>query len=133
MNIVTTTSLPPLEKTKDIDVETIYEEGKKKLETHITKERNLKLIPHAKEQFKEKNGHLFCELCGFDFEDFYGEIGKDFIEGHHIKPISDMEKIHFSTTKDIMMLCSNCHEMVHRGIRNNISFDDIKSYIKIKQ
>ncbi len=111
----------------------IYKEGNIKLETHINKERNSKLIPKAKEEFKRKYGILFCELCEFNFEDFYGELGKNFIEGHHTKLISEMEEGHVSQIDDIMMLCPNCHSMVHRGIKRCIDICEIKEIIKIKK
>ena len=32
-----------------------------------------------------------CMVCDFDFEEVYGELGKDFIEVHHTKPLSSLE------------------------------------------
>lgn len=108
----------------------IYKEGKLKLEVHIKRERNPKVIKEAKKLFINKNKRLYCELCGFDFEKVYGELGKNFIEGHHIKPISDMDEGGVTNVKDIKMLCSNCHRMVHRGIERGIDLDEIKSIMK---
>lgn len=69
----------------------------------------------AKKQFKERhNGKLFCEICGFSFADKYGDIGKDFIEAHHIKPVSEMKEGESTNINDIVMVCSNCHSMIHR-------------------
>lgn len=65
----------------------LYEEGKVKLETHSKRERNSKVVKEAKSLFIKKNGRLYCELCGFDFEKVYGELGRGFIEGHHINPV----------------------------------------------
>jgi len=31
-------------------------------------------------------------VCGFSFHDFYGELGNDFIEPHHIKTISETKE-----------------------------------------
>lgn len=108
----------------------LYKEGKLKLEIHIKRERNPKVVKEAKKLFINKNKRLYCELCGFDFEKVYGELGKNFIEGHHIKPISDMDEGDITNVKDIKMLCSNCHRMVHRGIKRGIDLEEIKSIIK---
>jgi putative restriction endonuclease len=89
-------------------------EGKLMLRSHIIRERNPKLITIAKEKFKRKNGKLFCEACGFDFQNFYGEIGEDYIEAHHIKPISQIKEEEQTSIEDLVMLCSNCHKMIHR-------------------
>ncbi|WP_236887482.1 HNH endonuclease [Clostridium argentinense] len=63
---------------------------------------------------KINNGRLFCEACGFDFFEVYGERGKDFIEGHHTKFVSELSDGDMTRVEDIAMLCSNCHRMIHR-------------------
>lgn len=57
---------------------------------HLVSERNPKVIQLAKEQYKAKHGKLTCQVCNFDFEAVYGEIGEDYIEGHQTKPIASM-------------------------------------------
>ncbi|GAE32694.1 hnh endonuclease [Halalkalibacter hemicellulosilyticusJCM 9152] len=59
-------------------------------------------------------GRLFCEICNFDFYKKYGELGGDFIEGHHTIPVSELEEGHKTNVKDIVLVCSNCHRMLHR-------------------
>lgn len=110
-----------------------FNEGNKKLEIHKTRERNPKVISRAKELFKIKNNNrLFCEICGFDFEEKYGEIGKDFIEGHHTIPISDMNENDKTKIEDIIMVCSNCHKMIHRK-RPWLSKEELKEIIQQNQ
>ncbi|WP_419958778.1 HNH endonuclease [Psychrobacillus psychrotolerans] len=89
-------------------------EGKRKLRTHLVRERNPKIIKLAKERFKEKHGRLFCEVCDFDFYGKYGEIGEDFIEGHHTIPVSELKDGQSTRVDDIALVCSNCHKMLHR-------------------
>jgi putative restriction endonuclease len=91
-----------------------FPEGKKKLRQHVARERNPKIIRLAKRKFIQENGRLYCEICGFDFEVEYGELGKGFIEGHHLKPVSELKKKEKTKIKDIVMVCSNCHKMLHR-------------------
>ena len=91
-----------------------FSEGKIALSKHLKRERNVKLIRKAKNKFIADRGHLYCEVCGFDFENTYGELGKDFIEAHHLKPISQMKDNEKTKLEDILMVCSNCHSMIHR-------------------
>ena len=93
-----------------------FREGKAVLEVHLHRERNANLIKKAKQKFQEEHeGHLFCEACGFNFCEIYGEIGNGYIEAHHlIKPISIMREGDATRIEDLAMLCANCHRMVHR-------------------
>ena len=92
-----------------------YLEGKELLTSHLTHERNKEVVSLAKFRFKvNHSGRLFCEKCGFDFSLKYGERGFDFIEAHHIKPISARTKNEITKVEDIVLLCSNCHNIVHR-------------------
>ncbi|MCY8489351.1 HNH endonuclease [Bacillus atrophaeus] len=91
-----------------------FEEGKRKLKQHIVRERNPQVIKLAKQRFKEMHGKLFCEICSFDFFEQYGEIGGDFIEGHHTIPVSELEEGQKTKIDDIALVCSNCHKMLHR-------------------
>ena len=53
-----------------------------------------------------------CLACGFNFEDHYGQVGKDFIEVHHMIPLAEGERE--SDPNNLIPLCSNCHRMIHR-------------------
>ena len=56
-----------------------------------------------------------CSVCGFDFEQFYGAIGKNYIEVHHLIPVSSMgENYQVDPSQDLAPLCSNCHSMIHK-------------------
>jgi 5-methylcytosine-specific restriction protein A len=56
-----------------------------------------------------------CSICGFDFQRTYGNIGKDYIEVHHITQVSEMgEDYVVKPLEDLVPLCSNCHSMIHR-------------------
>ncbi len=91
-----------------------YPEGRGSLRQHIARERNSTFSKKAKEKYKREHGRIFCEVCGFDFEQVYGELGKDYIEAHHIKPISAMMEGEKTKIEDLVMVCSNCHRMLHR-------------------
>lgn len=116
-----------MDKTQD-DIS--YPEGKEKLRKHIQKERNTKLIRDAKKAFKEKHGRLYCEICGIDFEKIYGKLGNDFIEAHHNKQqVSNMQEETTTKIKDLLMLCPNCHSMVHRLKQQNKSISELKKIL----
>ena len=106
-----------------------FSEGKILLKNHLQRERNVKLIELSKKKFIEKHGRLYCEVCGFDFETIYGELGKNFIEAHHIKPVSQMTENEKTSIDDIVMVCSNCHSMIHRK-KPWLTVDKIKEILK---
>lgn len=71
-----------------------------------------------------------CMACGFDFEETYGERGRDFIEVHHIKPLYDInEEVVINPSTDLICLCSNCHRMVHRKRDSILSLEDLKALL----
>ncbi|MBQ9432959.1 MAG: HNH endonuclease [Synergistaceae bacterium] len=72
--------------------------------------------------------HLRCEVCGFDFGKAYSELGAGYIEVHHKKPISDGERI-TNLNEYLVMLCSNCHRMIHRGKDHMITVDELRKLI----
>lgn len=59
-----------------------------------------------------------CQICGFNFEEKYGKLGKDFIHVHHINFISSMKgQTHeINPLTDLIPVCPNCHAMLHRKI-----------------
>lgn len=90
-------------------------EGNEKYELHKLHERNKELREKKLLDFIEKHGHLFCEVCGFDFEREHGEIGKGLIEVHHTVALSEMQHNHKTTLEELICICSNCHFTVHNG------------------
>lgn len=114
----------------EIDEES-FSEGRSIMRKHISRERSQELISRAKLKFKEKHeGRLFCEACGFDFSEKYGDLGHDFIEAHHIKkPVSEMQDNEKTRIDDIVMLCSNCHRMIHRK-KPWVTKDNLKDIFK---
>lgn len=113
------------------DEEKEYFEGRIAYRKHRTRERNPKVIKDAKERFvRRNNGRLYCEACGFDFFEVYGERGKDFIEGHHTKLVSELSDGDKIRVEYIAMLCSNCYRMVHR--KPVLSVYELKELIQNK-
>lgn len=72
-----------------------------------------------------------CMVCDFDFEEVYGELGKDFIEVHHTKPLSSLEQeITINPEEDLVCLCSNCHRMIHRRRDKILSVKELKEVMQ---
>ena len=56
-----------------------------------------------------------CGICGFDFEEKYGLIGRNFIHVHHRTPVSKMGPGYVvNPAVDLIPVCPNCHAMLHR-------------------
>ena len=94
--------------------ETEFPEGAKVQKQHYRFERNPTVVKLAKNNFYKRYGRFFCEVCHFDFKESYGAIGKNFIEAHHIIPVCEMKAGSSTKAHDLIMLCSNCHRMVHK-------------------
>ena len=71
-----------------------------------------------------------CMACGFNFGKSYGEIGKDFIEVHHVVPLSESGRTETNPETDLIVLCSNCHRIIHRRQGICLSLDELKRHIK---
>jgi 5-methylcytosine-specific restriction protein A len=93
------------------------EEGKVLTRLHRSRERNRKLISDKKKQVLARYGKLECEACGFDFAKRYGAIGEGIIDVHHTKPVHTLQPGEKTHLKDLALLCSNCHRVVHSSRR----------------
>jgi len=107
------------------------EEGRKILTQHLTRERNQRIIEQAKRIRYSQDGEIRCDICGFSFFKHYGDRGENFIEGHHIKPVSEMNPGDKTRIEDIALICSNCHRMIHHKM-DNLSIDELKNMIPNK-
>ena len=74
-----------------------------------------------------------CMACKFNFESFYGEIGKHFIEVHHIIPLTEVGERETNPETDLIVLCANCHRMVHRRKSITLSLKELKKHIRDRQ
>lgn len=70
-----------------------------------------------------------CKICGFDFERVYGNLGHNYIEVHHIKPLYQGEQMP-DPALDLIPVCANCHRMMHRQKYKTITPDELREIIK---
>lgn len=125
-------------------IEQQFSEGNKELVESLTSEESngiegeKRFYFGSKYERNEKNRKnaikihgLNCYACGFNFEEVYGERGKEFIEVHHTKPLSTLkEKMEINPKTDLFPLCANCHRMIHREKDNYLSIDELKAIIR---
>lgn len=62
---------------------------------------------------KKAGSDYCCEVCKMNFGNVYGLIGSDHIIAHHIKPIGLRKRSSKTTLTDIVLVCANCHDMLH--------------------
>lgn len=56
-----------------------------------------------------------CAVCGFNFGKVYGDLGFEYIEVHHVRPISEVKGEHeIDPLVDLRPVCANCHRMLHK-------------------
>lgn len=71
----------------------------------------------------------YCHICDINFEEVYGEVGKNFIHIHHKIPLSEIgEEYVIDPINDLLPVCPNCHAMLHRKIDGKcLSIGELKS------
>jgi 5-methylcytosine-specific restriction enzyme A len=112
-------------KEYDKNIEKEYREGKIKEVISKIRERDYSARIKCLEFYKSYK----CQICEFDFEKTYGEIGKEFIHVHHINQHSSFQGEHLiNPINDLIPVCPNCHAMIHRS-NEPLSIDNLKSLI----
>jgi 5-methylcytosine-specific restriction protein A len=121
------------ESTKELPVlvedEEEGNEGQLLSRVHRYRERDRTLVKKKKSKFLTEHTRLHCQACEFDFESTYGERGRDFIECHHTKPVSELDADGKTKLSDLILLCSNCHRIVHRK-KPWLTFEELKQYLQ---
>lgn len=109
-----------------------FPEGKRVERMHMSRERSSQVVETAKAQHAQRNrGSLPCEVCRFDFSKRYGSLGKDYIEAHHTRPLSELEagEVRETRVEDLALVCANCHRMLHRT-RPWASLEQLRGLLK---
>lgn len=91
--------------------EALYQEGEQSYASHLIAERSQAAVSAAKNL-----DTWICEICGLDFNQKYGVR---YIEAHHKIPISTYATNHTIKSKDLALLCPNCHKAVHIYMKSN--------------
>lgn len=105
----------------------LFEEGRRYEITTTAIERN----PQAREICLKHYGHN-CFICNFNFEERYGDIGKNYIHVHHRVDIhTKHEEYEINPIIDLIPLCPNCHAMVHTR-RPSMSVEELAESFKLR-
>ena len=96
-------------------------EGKleRKMVNHRHREAQLRTAK-IRQELRKNQGRLPCSVpgCHFDFKDRYGALGEGFAEVHHVNPLKDADESSATTLDDLIIVCANCHAMIHRNGAN---------------
>lgn len=123
-------------KAQVFDENTPINEGKRKKAEVQVIERSNKLRDEAIKYYT-KDGKITCCVCHFCFTDFYGpEVGKGYIEIHHLKPVfkyedEEMEQFIKDAIRNVVPVCSNCHRMIHSKRKDPLEIDEIKKRVRL--
>lgn len=70
-----------------------------------------------------------CRGCGLKMEKKYGPIASEFVEIHHIIPVSELGTDYIiNPAHDLVPLCPNCHAIVHRKTPA-LTIDELKDLL----
>lgn len=116
--------------TKDMD--SMDEENNETFSEGSKKERLVSIYerkPALRAKAIEIHGFT-CQVCDFNFGKSYGKHGENYIEVHHITPLSVLIKEKEINPKtDLAVLCSNCHRMIHRDKNNPLNIVDLRNLL----
>lgn len=103
-----------------------YTEGGRRVFVSRKIERN----PRLRKEAIRIHGCL-CKACGFNYGAVYGEWGEGYIEVHHLIPLggSKVKERETNPATDLVVLCANCHRMVHRRRGIVLTLDELKRKI----
>ncbi len=114
------------EEVEELDIKHIEGKVSKVLVNRYERdsEARLKCINHFKPT---------CQVCEFNFEEIFGEIGKDFIHVHHLKELSSIgEEYEVNPIEDLIPVCPNCHAMLHKR-KPAFGIEELKRIMKTEQ
>ena len=71
-----------------------------------------------------------CRVCGFDFAETYGEIGRGLIHVHHLTPLSEVDGTYeVDPRHDLIPVCPNCHAIIHKR-KPTFTIEEVKAFLR---
>lgn len=86
--------------------------------------------PKLRAQAIANNKGYSCYICGFNFEDIYGECGANYIEIHHKIPLATSFDKRTVTVSDVVLVCANCHRVLHRNGKEPMRVEMLKEIVE---
>jgi len=104
-------------------------EGRKKVVISVQAERD----PSLRNDAIKYHG-CTCKVCLFNFKEKYGIWGENFIEVHHIRPLGTLTTGQITTNPktDLVVVCSNCHKMIHRKKGITLTVEELQKKLNKK-
>jgi len=110
------------------ETQKVYTEGTVNQVILTKYERN----PYARKACIQHYGYS-CWVCNFNFEQVYGDLGKDFIHVHHLTQLAKVGETYIvNPINDLRPVCPNCHAMLHRK-KDGVSTEYLKSLMVTDQ
>jgi 5-methylcytosine-specific restriction enzyme A len=113
---------------QDADEDAVFLEGELLTRLHTQRERDPRVVARKKGRVLRETGRLSCEVCSFDFEKTYGQLGRGFAECHHRVPLAELPFARETRLADLAIVCANCHRMLHRA-RPTLGIAELKAII----
>lgn len=130
-NVSSIKELVEIESKPEVDIEEIVgKEGKILTRVHSYKERDRKFSQTVRKHFRNiNNGFLHCMACGLQPNKMYkGVDAERCIEAHHKIPIEELQPDSITRVEDMVMVCSNCHRIIHSK-KPCLTIDEVKKII----
>jgi len=96
---------------------------------HKNRETDPLTIKVKKEIVLLNSNTLKCEVCSFDANSFYGELGNNIMEIHNSKEFKSEPGLESSAMEDFIIVCSNCHKVLDKNW-GLITAEDLKRIIR---
>ncbi|HEY8388051.1 MAG TPA: HNH endonuclease [Parasegetibacter sp.] len=98
--------------------------------TEITQTRYERNV-YARNECLKRYG-FSCSVCNFNFEEFYGSLGYQFIHVHHLTQVATRKQEYkVDPIQDLRPVCPNCHAMLHKQ-NPPLTIEELKAIIKSK-
>lgn len=101
--------MPPANSYKRL-ISRTFEEGERASVIASRVERN----PKARQACLMHHGYA-CKVCDILMDDFYGSVGENVIEVHHLHELALCDgPRQVNPVKDLIPVCPNCHTIIHK-------------------
>lgn len=67
-----------------------------------------------------------CEGCDTDFFTFAGGLGRRCLVVHHTKQLRDTDEPRWTTSKELAVVCANCHMIIHADQRKALTLKQLR-------
>ncbi len=72
-----------------------------------------------------------CNICGFNYESAYGDLGRGYIEIHQITSLEKKEE-DLDFEHDFIPICANCHGILHRKKKSELEATELKQIFHLR-